>query len=119
MSGSQPAQQAAHLRVFQFAAGAARRPLPDGIYRDAGGTVRLVDPTVTFEQLVRASSDKIRLAGRGMPAVFSLSHCASAAEPPRVSIVNTARHLEKRDIDCASFLQDGLVSGYLNISVRL
>jgi uncharacterized membrane protein len=49
---------------------AARRPLPDGIYRDAGGTVRLVDPTVTFEQLVRASSDKIRLAGRGMPAVF-------------------------------------------------
>jgi uncharacterized membrane protein len=49
---------------------AARRPLPDGVYRDAGGTVRLIDPTVTFEQLVRASSDKIRLAGRGMPSVF-------------------------------------------------
>jgi uncharacterized membrane protein len=49
---------------------AARDPLPDGIYRDAGGAIRLIDPAITFERLVKASYDKIRQAGRGMPAVL-------------------------------------------------
>jgi uncharacterized membrane protein len=49
---------------------AAVRPLPEGIYRDATGAVRLIDPTVTFEQLLHAATSKIRLAGRGMPAVL-------------------------------------------------
>jgi uncharacterized membrane protein len=49
---------------------AAARPLPDGIYRDAGGTVRLVDPVLSFDRLVKGASDKIRQAGRGMPAVL-------------------------------------------------
>jgi len=48
----------------------ARRPLPGGIYRDARGTVRLIDPVITFERLVKGASDKIRQAGRGMPAVL-------------------------------------------------
>jgi uncharacterized membrane protein len=48
----------------------ARDPLPDGIYRDAEGAVRLVDRPITFERLVKGASDKIRQAGRGMPAVL-------------------------------------------------
>jgi len=49
---------------------AARRPLPSGLYRDADGVVRLIDPTITFKRLVQKASDKIRQAGRGMPAVL-------------------------------------------------
>lgn len=48
----------------------AARPLPDGVWRDAGGEVRLVEPAVTFERLVKGAHDKIRQAGRGMPAVL-------------------------------------------------
>ena len=49
---------------------AARAPLPDGIYRAPDGVVRLVDPVITFERLLKGSYDKIRQAGRGMPAVL-------------------------------------------------
>ncbi|HTG46683.1 MAG TPA: DUF2254 domain-containing protein [Actinomycetota bacterium] len=49
---------------------AARRPLPSGLYRDDDGVVRLIDPTITFKRLVQKASDKIRQAGRGMPAVL-------------------------------------------------
>jgi uncharacterized membrane protein len=49
---------------------AARQPLPDGLYRDAAGELRLIEPTITFERLVKRASDKIRQAGHGMPAVL-------------------------------------------------
>jgi uncharacterized membrane protein len=49
---------------------AARVPLPDGIYRTPDGVVRLVDSVITFERLLKGASDKIRQAGRGMPAVL-------------------------------------------------
>ncbi|MDP9075377.1 MAG: DUF2254 domain-containing protein [Actinomycetota bacterium] len=45
------------------------RDLPDGIYRDGRGLVRLIDPVITYERLVKGAFDKIRQAGRGMPAV--------------------------------------------------
>ena len=48
----------------------AREPLPDGLYRDAGGAVRLVDRPITFERLVKGASDKIRQSAHGMPAVL-------------------------------------------------
>jgi uncharacterized membrane protein len=48
----------------------ARAPLPDGIYRDGSGAVRLVDRPITFDRLVKGATDKIRQAGRGMPAVL-------------------------------------------------
>jgi len=48
-------------------------PLPSGIYRDASGHVRLIEPAVTPERLIKGASDKIRQAGRGMPAV-SIRH---------------------------------------------
>jgi uncharacterized membrane protein len=44
--------------------------LPDGIYRDRRGIVRLVEPVYTMERLVKGATDKIRQAGSGMPAVY-------------------------------------------------
>jgi uncharacterized membrane protein len=46
------------------------RPLPGGIYRDNRGMVRLIDPVITYERLVKGAFDKIRQAGLGMPAVY-------------------------------------------------
>jgi uncharacterized membrane protein len=44
------------------------RPVP--VHRDAGGHVRLITVTVSFQRLVQRSHDKIRQASRGMPAVM-------------------------------------------------
>jgi uncharacterized membrane protein len=49
---------------------AATQPLPDGIYRDRRGIVRLVEPVITMERLVKGATDKIRQAGSGMPAIY-------------------------------------------------
>jgi uncharacterized membrane protein len=46
------------------------RELPSGIYRDSRGFIRLIDPAITYERLVKGAFDKIRQAGRGMPAVY-------------------------------------------------
>jgi uncharacterized membrane protein len=43
---------------------------PTRVYRDAGGTVRLVTTEATYERLVQRAFEKIRQAGRGMPAVM-------------------------------------------------
>ena len=48
----------------------ARAPLPDGIYRTPDGAVRLIESVITFERLLKGASDKIRQAGRGMPAIL-------------------------------------------------
>jgi uncharacterized membrane protein len=44
-------------------------PLPDGVYRDDSGNVRLIDVPLRYDRLVDRAFDKIRQAGRGMPAV--------------------------------------------------
>lgn len=49
---------------------AAGEPLPDGIYRDQDGTIRLIEPVITLERLIKGATDKIRQAGHGMPAVL-------------------------------------------------
>jgi uncharacterized membrane protein len=46
------------------------RQLPSGIYRDGRGMIRLIDPVITYERLVKGAFDKIRQAGHGMPAVY-------------------------------------------------
>jgi uncharacterized membrane protein len=75
----------------------AARPLPDGIYRDASGAIRLIDPVITFERLVKGAYDKVRQAGRGMPAVLirqlenlekNLQHTTDAAQ--RVPLLRQA-----------------------------
>jgi uncharacterized membrane protein len=45
-------------------------PVPSGAYCDASGGIRLIEPAITQERLVKGATDKIRQAGRGMPAVL-------------------------------------------------
>jgi uncharacterized membrane protein len=47
----------------------ARWPLPHGIYRDPTGRVRVLDVPLRYDRLLNHGFDKIRQAGRGMPAV--------------------------------------------------
>jgi uncharacterized membrane protein len=49
---------------------AASAALPIGMYRDADGSIRVIEPALTIERLVKGASDKIRQAGRGMPSVL-------------------------------------------------
>jgi uncharacterized membrane protein len=44
--------------------------LPSGIYCDTTGSVRVIEPVITYERLLKGATDKIRQAGRGMPAIF-------------------------------------------------
>ncbi len=43
---------------------------PATVHRDAAGRVRVITVTVSFRRLVERAHDKIRQAGRGMPAVM-------------------------------------------------
>jgi uncharacterized membrane protein len=43
---------------------------PTRVYRDPAGTVRLIATQVTYQRLVQRSFEKVRQAGRGMPAVM-------------------------------------------------
>ncbi len=45
------------------------RPSPDPVHRDADGHVRLIETALSYERIVHGAYDKIRQAGRGMPAV--------------------------------------------------
>jgi uncharacterized membrane protein len=46
-----------------------RRPRHDGCYRDATGEVRLIVPTMIWEDYVRLALDEIRMAGAGSPPI--------------------------------------------------
>jgi uncharacterized membrane protein len=48
---------------------ACAESLPSGIYCDSRGNVRLIEPAVTQERLIKGAIDKVRQAGRGMPAI--------------------------------------------------
>ncbi len=43
---------------------------PTRVYRDTSGAVRLIATQTTYERLVRRAFEKVRQAGRGMPAVM-------------------------------------------------
>jgi uncharacterized membrane protein len=43
---------------------------PTRVYRDGGGAVRVITTETTWERLVQRSFEKVRQAGRGMPAVM-------------------------------------------------
>ncbi len=47
----------------------ATRSFPDGRYRDKNGQVRLVTPSMTWEDYVHLAFDEIRMAGAGSPQV--------------------------------------------------
>jgi uncharacterized membrane protein len=43
---------------------------PTRVYRDGAGTVRVIASQITYERLVQRAFEKVRQAGRGMPAVM-------------------------------------------------
>jgi uncharacterized membrane protein len=43
---------------------------PTRVYRDGAGAVRLIATQTTYERLVQRAFEKVRQAGRGMPAVM-------------------------------------------------
>jgi uncharacterized membrane protein len=43
---------------------------PTRVYRDGAGTVRVIASQITYERLVERAFEKVRQAGRGMPAVM-------------------------------------------------
>jgi uncharacterized membrane protein len=43
---------------------------PTRVYRDAAGSVRLIATQTTYQRMVRRAFEKVRQAGRGMPAVM-------------------------------------------------
>ncbi|MBV8463900.1 MAG: DUF2254 domain-containing protein [Acidimicrobiales bacterium] len=47
-----------------------RRDFPEPVYRDRSGAVRVVEPKASYARIVNRAHDKIRQAGRGMPAVL-------------------------------------------------
>jgi uncharacterized membrane protein len=47
----------------------ARRSIPDGRYRDERGEVRLVTPSMAWEDYVHLAFDEIRMAGAGSPQI--------------------------------------------------
>jgi uncharacterized membrane protein len=72
--------------------------LPSGIYCDALGNVRVIEPVITYDGLLKRATDKIRQAGRGMPAVLirqleSMQKVMTLATTPeqRESLLHHAR----------------------------
>ena len=47
-----------------------RRHLPQGVYRDEEGAIRVIEPSPDYSRIVNRACDKIRQAGQGMPAVL-------------------------------------------------
>jgi uncharacterized membrane protein len=47
----------------------APRSFPDGRYRDKKGEVRLITPSMSWEDYVHLAFDEIRMAGAGSPQV--------------------------------------------------
>jgi uncharacterized membrane protein len=79
----------------------ARRQLPDGIWRDARGAVRLRVRTMTWEAFVRLAFDEIRLVGAGSPQVSrrlmaALHDLREAVPLERVAIIDHEIELLER-----------------------
>jgi uncharacterized membrane protein len=56
--------------------------LPDGIYRDDHGEIRVIEVALSYDRVINRAFDKIRQAGTGMPAVGirQLENLAKVAE---------------------------------------
>jgi uncharacterized membrane protein len=70
----------------------ARRPIPDGLYRDDEGAVRLAVFAMNWDAYVHLAFDEIRLAGAGSPQVTrrvkaALDDLKSLALPDRVAVL--------------------------------
>lgn len=56
-------------RVHDVMRQLVRRDLPDGVWRDQSGTVRLLVPSMDWQAYVRLAFEELRLAGSGSPQV--------------------------------------------------
>jgi uncharacterized membrane protein len=84
-------------RIHDILRQLARRPFPDGVYRDESGEVRLVVEVPTWEEYVLLATEEITLAGAGSPPVAgsleaALTDLHSIALPDRKPILD--RRLE-------------------------
>ncbi len=101
-------------------------PLPDGIYRDHNGHVRLIDSIITYERMVKGAHDKVRQAAQGVPAVLirQLENLqkvmqSTTSEPQRQVLLRHAHLImraaeasvaEESDKDDVRVVYDALVS---------
>jgi uncharacterized membrane protein len=70
----------------------ARRPIPDGTYRDDDGAVRLIQHVMSWEDYVHLAFDEVRLAGAGSPQVArrlqaALQDLRAIAAPERQAVL--------------------------------
>ena len=94
----------------------ARRPFPDGRYRDQAGELRLTVRSMSWEAYVLLATEELRLAGAGSPQVTrrmkaALTDLRSIAPPERLPIIDRqlemlaaaveAAYDDERDVDVA------------------
>ena len=79
----------------------ARRPFPDGRFRDESGELRLIVPIMTWEAYVRLAFEEIRLAGSASPQITrrlveALEDLRSIALPERTVVIDEELERLKR-----------------------
>ncbi len=92
------------------------RDLREGVYRDEHGRIRLIEPGPSYGRMVNRAFDKMRQAGRGMPAVTirlldSLDHIVAYTlrSSQREDLLRQAAMIlegAERDLDNANDLAD-------------
>jgi uncharacterized membrane protein len=91
----------------------ARRPFPDGRYRDAENTVRLTVRTPDWDAYVLLATEEIRQAGAGSPQISrrlasALTDLRSVAPPERRAVLD--RQLERLRAGAEAALDAGDVA---------
>ena len=88
----------------------ARRPFPDGRYTDEAGEIRLIVPTMSWENYVNLAFHEIRMAGAGSPQVSrrlkaALVDLKSIAPAERAEVLDL--HLDLLESATRDALSDG------------
>lgn len=96
----------------------ARRPFPDGVYRDDDGDVRLVVPTMDWDDYVHLAFEEIRLAGAASPQVTrrlqeALRDLRSVAPPERRAVLDRQIELLESSTKMASVLDRDAMMGLI------
>ena len=84
----------------------ATRPFPDGRYRDSAGEVRLIAPSMTWEDYVHLAFDEIRMAGSGSPQIArrlraALEDLLAVAPASRQSPLKQQLHLLRSGVEAS------------------
>jgi uncharacterized membrane protein len=101
-------------RIHDILRQLARRPFPDGVYRDESGATRLVVPVPTWDDYVLLATEEITLAGAGSPPVArrleaALIDLQSLALPDRKPVLDRrlgvlAAAVSKAEVDATPVL---------------